>query len=397
MEFFKRTWAEIDLDALQHNFQAIASRLPEKTRMMAVVKADAYGHCDRFVAGELQRLGVHWFGVSNLEEALSLRRCGIEGDILILGLTPPEKAGVLAAHRITQTVYSSDYAESLSKEAVRRQVTVCCHLKLDSGMRRIGFLIGEGQDPSDEILAVATLPGLSFTGIFSHFSSADDTTPEGQQFTALQMRRCDELIAALAEKGLTFPLRHLQNSAGILNLDRQDELARAGLILYGLPVGTLPGRELSLKPVMSIRSTISMVKTVEPGEPVGYSRTYTTQEPTRIATVPIGYADGYLRLLSNRASMLVRGCRAPIVGNICMDQLMLDVSHIPEAKAGDLVTVVGRDGQEEITFDELAALAGTISYELVCLVGKRVPRVCRRGGKVVQVFDYLDYQENSLE
>ena len=211
------------------------------------------------------------------------------------------------------------------------------------------------------------------------------------------MRRCDELIAALAEKGLTFPLRHLQNSAGILNLDRQDELARAGLILYGLPVGTLPGREPSLKPVMSIRSTISMVKTVEPGEPVGYSRTYTTQEPTRIATVPIGYADGYLRLLSNRASMLVRGCRAPIVGNICMDQLMLDVSHIPEAKAGDLVTVVGRDGQEEITFDELAALAGTISYELVCLVGKRVPRVCRRGGKVVQVFDYLDYQENSLE
>lgn len=390
MDFFKRTWAEIDLDALEENYREIRRRLPEKTAVMAVVKADAYGHCDRFVAGELQRLGVKWFGVSNLEEALSLRRCGIQGSILILGLTPPEKADILAENHITQTVYSAEYAALLSAEAVRRQVVVEGHLKLDSGMRRIGFLIGEGEDPADEIEAVCQLPGLRLNGIFSHFSSSDDLTPEGRAFTALQQRRCDQLLQRLAERGICFPLRHLQNSAGIVNLDCGYELVRAGLILYGLPVAALPQRQLALKPVMSIRSIVSMVKPVAPGEPVSYCRTYTTQKITRVATVPIGYADGYLRLFSNRASVLIHGQRAPIIGNICMDQLMVDVSGIEGVETGDLVTVVGRDGDQEITFDELAALAGTISYELVCLVGKRVPRVCLKGGQTVGVFDYLD-------
>ncbi len=389
MDFFKRTWAEIDLDALEGNYRAIRARVPEKTDIMAVVKADAYGHCDRFAARALAALGVGWFGVSNLEEALSLRSHGIDGEILVLGLTPPEKAGVLAAHNITQTVYSLLYAEGLSCEAVKQNVCVSCHLKVDTGMRRIGFQVGEGLDPVPEIEAACRLPGLIFGGIFSHFSSADDLTPAGQAFTALQKSRFDALTAQLAERGLDFPLRHLQNSAGIANLDADYELVRAGLILYGLPVDTLPGRALPLEPVMSIRSVVSMVKETAPGEPVSYGRTFTTQSPARLATIPIGYADGYLRLFSNRASVLIRGKRAPIVGNICMDQLIADVSAIPEAIAGDLVTVVGRDGGEEITFDELATLAGTINYELVCLVGKRVPRICRRGGEVVDVCDYL--------
>lgn len=390
MEFFKRTWAEIDLDALDENYRQIRKRLPAETDVLAVVKADAYGHHDRFVALELQRLGVCWFGVSNLEEALSLRRCGVTGQVLILGVTPPEKAGVLAREGITQTILSLEYAAALSAEAVRQGVTVEGHVKLDSGMRRIGFFIGDGQDPADEIRQACSLPGLRLNGIFSHFSSADDLSPEGQAFTALQRERCDRLIEELRQRGVTFPLRHLQNSAGILNLDGAYELARAGLILYGMPVDTLPGREMELHPVMSIRSEVAMVKTVEPGEPVSYSRTYTTKEITRIATVPIGYADGYLRLFSNRASVLIRGRRAPIIGNVCMDQMMVDVSGIPDVRQGDRVTVVGRDGEDEITFGELASLVGTINYELVCLVGKRVPRVCCRGGRVIDVFDYLD-------
>ncbi|MBR6789418.1 MAG: alanine racemase [Oscillospiraceae bacterium] len=390
MEFLKRTWAEVDLDLLAHNYHRIRERLPEKTGILAVVKADGYGHHDRFAAMELQELGVNWFGVSNLDEALSLRRCGVTGKILILGITPPEKADVLAAENITQIILSADYAARLSREAQKHGVTVEGHIKVDTGMRRIGFFVGEGIDPAGEIAAVSKLPGLSVQGIFSHFSSSDDLTPEGFAFTALQKKRFDDLIVRLGERGVSFPLRHLQNSAAILNLDCDYELARAGLILYGMSGGTIPGRELDLKPVMSIRSTVAMVKTVEPGEPVSYSRTYTTSAPTRVATVPIGYADGYLRMFSNRASVLIRGQRAPIIGNVCMDQMMVDVSHIPDVTEGDLVTVVGRDGEEEITFDELAAIAGTISYELVCLVGKRVPRVCRKNGKVVDVFDYLD-------
>ena len=390
MEFLKRTWAEIDLNALDHNYREIRNRLPAGTGIMAVVKADGYGHHDRFAALELQELGVEWFGVSNLEEALSLRRCGVTGRILILGFTPPEKADLLAAENITQTILSTDYAARLSAEAVKKGVTVEGHVKLDTGMRRIGFFVGPEDDPTEEIAAVCGLPGLSLNGIFSHFSSSDDLTPEGLAFTEQQRQRFDNVVEKLAHRGITFRLRHLQNSAGILNQNCNYELARAGLILYGMAVDALPGRELDLHPVMTLRSTVAMVKTIESGEPVSYSRTYTTPAPTKVATVPIGYADGYLRMFSNRASVLIRGKRAPIIGNVCMDQMMVDVSGIPDVTEGDRVTVVGRDGGEEITFDELAAIAGTINYELVCLVGKRVPRVCLKDGKVVDVFDYLD-------
>ena len=194
MEFLKRTWAEVDLDILAHNYREIRNRLSGTTDMMAVVKADGYGHHDRFVALELQELGVRWFGVSNLDEALSLRRCGIEGKILILGTTPPEKAGVLAAENITQTILSLDYACRLSKEAAKRGATVEGHVKVDTGMRRIGFFVGDGYDPADEIAKACTLPGLSLKGIFSHFSSSDDLTPEGIAFTALQKQRFDSLV-----------------------------------------------------------------------------------------------------------------------------------------------------------------------------------------------------------
>lgn len=388
MEFFKRTWAEINLDALDENTEAIRAALPAGTEMMAVVKADAYGHGDRMVSRELESLGIKWFGVSNLEEAVSLRTAGIRGDILIFGYTPPGFAGELSRQNISQAVFNAGYAEELSAAAQEAGVTVKGHLKIDTGMGRIGFPCGHPDDTLDDLIRCCKLPGLSITGIFSHFSSSDDPSPEGVAYTREQQRRFDAVTNGLKKQGISIPFRHLQNSAGIVSYpDSHYEGVRAGIILYGQPLDFLPGRGIRLRPVMSLRSTVAMVKTVEKGDCISYSRTFTAPKTMRIATIPVGYADGYLRAFSNRADVLIRGKRAPVIGNVCMDQLMVDVSHIPDASVNDLVTLAGQDGGEEITFSELAGIAGTIHYELLCLVGKRVPRVFLRGGKVVEVRD----------
>ena len=386
MEFLKRTWAEINLDALRHNIEAIRSAIPPKTGIIAVVKADAYGHGDGYIASELEQLGIRFFAVSNLEEALSLRRKGIKGNILILGPTPHRRAADLAGYGITQTVYSSD----LSRAAVAAGVTVHCHIKLDTGMGRIGFVVREDQDPTEEIQKVTSLPGLQFDGIFSHFSSADDITPEGEAYTVLQQQRFDRTVASLEAAGIHFTCRHLQNSAGIENeRDCLYDYVRAGIILYGMPVDTKKGCALDLHPLLSIRSVVTMVKTLHAGNAVSYGRHYTTDQDRIIATVPIGYADGYLRCMSCKASVLIRGKRARVIGNVCMDQIMVDVTDIPGVSEEDVVTIVGTDGDDCITFDELAGYADTISYELFCLIGKRVPRVYYRDGKEVGAVNYL--------
>ena len=390
MEFLKRTWAEINLDALKHNIEAIRSAVPPQTGIIAVVKADAYGHGDGYIAGELEQLGIHFFAVSNLEEALSLRRKGVKGDILILGPTPYRRAADLAGYGITQTVYSSQYAGDLSRAAVAAGVKVHCHIKLDTGMGRIGFVVREDQDPAEEIKQVTSLPGLQFDGIFSHFSSADDITPEGEAYTMLQQQRFDRTVAALEAAGIHFTFRHLQNSAGIENeRSCQYDYVRAGIILYGMPVDTKKGCALDLQPLLSIRSVVTMVKTIHAGNAVSYGRHYTTDKDRIIATVPIGYADGYLRCMSGKASVLIRGKRARVIGNVCMDQIMVDVTDIPGVSEEDIVTIVGTDGDDCITFDELAGYADTISYELFCLIGKRVPRVYYREGKEVGAVNYL--------
>ncbi|MEG2597501.1 MAG: alanine racemase [Oscillospiraceae bacterium] len=390
MDFLKRTWAEIDLDALAANLHEIQKRLSPSTKLMAIVKADAYGHGDIFIARELEKLGITDFGVSNLEEALSLRKDGIEGEILILGVTPASFAKQLADYDITQTVCSSSYAAELCHTATESNVRVKCHIKLDTGMGRIGFVVGDDMDPTAEIAEVCALPHLHFCGIFSHFSSSDDKSEAGISYTQKQMERFDRTIASLEAKGIHFQTKHLQNSAGILNLPNcRYDLVRAGIIMYGLPVAALPGCEIPLTPVMSIRSMISMVKYVHAGDCISYSRKFTAEKERRLATVPIGYADGYLRAFSGKASMIVNGHYAKIVGSICMDQLMLDVTDIPDVKDGDIATVIGTDGACSICFDDLAELANTINYEMVCLVGKRVPRVYLKNGKVVGVVDYI--------
>ncbi len=390
MNFFKRTWAEIDLDALSDNTRQIRALLPAGCEMMAVVKADAYGHGDRAVSLEMQRMGVRWFGVSNLEEAVSLRTAGISGEILIFGFTPPSCARELAARNIVQAVFDPDYARQLNAAAESAGISVRGHLKIDTGMGRIGFSCGE----IEEAAAACRLPALQIEGIFSHFSSSDDPSEEGIAYTRAQRERFDRLTAGLAARGISIPFRHLQNSAGIVSYpDARYEAVRAGIILYGHQLDFLPGRSISLKPVMSLRSTVAMVKTVPAGSCISYSRTFTAPREMRVATVPAGYADGYLRAFSNRADVLIRGKRAPVIGNVCMDQLMVDVSGIPDVRVDDLVTLAGRDGEEEISFAELARIAGTIHYELLCLVGKRVPRVYLRGGKVVEVRDLANLYE----
>lgn len=389
MDFLKRTWAEIDLDSLRTNTEAVRGCLSSGTELMAVVKADAYGHGDRMVSRELAGMGVTHFGVSNFEEAAGLRNAGIEGEILIFGVTPPALAKELARHRVTQAILNLDYARQLSQVAQQAGVTVDGHLKLDTGMGRIGFVVGRPSGTKETLAAACQLPGLRITGAFSHFSSSDDLSEEGMRYTREQYLRFRAATEELKKTGISLPFLHLQNSAGIVSYpEYQFDGARAGIILYGQPLDYLPGHSLKLRPVMSLRSTIAMVKDVRPGDCISYSRAFRAEKPLRIATVPAGYADGYLRAFSNKAAVLIRGHRARVVGNVCMDQMMVDVTGIPDAACGDLVTLAGRDGDEEITFSELAALAGTIHYELLCLVGKRVPRLYLRGGEVVKVLDF---------
>lgn len=386
--FLKRTWAEIHLDRLDHNVSALRAYLPPQTKLMGVVKADGYGHGDKFIAGELSRVGIDFFAVSNLAEALSLRRGGISGRILILGFTPPDQAAVIARERIVQTVFSPDYAEQLSRACVAADVDVCVHIKLDTGMNRIGLASETGQIV-EQIQAICRLPRLIPEGIFSHLSSADEADEEGKRYTRLQLERYQRVLAELEAHNLHFSCRHLQNSAGIAFLPGLHyDYARAGIVLYGVAPSDVP-LPFPLKPVMELKTVVSMVKEIPAGSAVSYGRRFVSEHPMRLATVPIGYADGYPRLLSNKGEMLVHGQRARVLGNICMDQLMLDVSGIEGVSMGDTVTVVGEDGGDRITFDELAAKIGTISYELMCLIGRRVPRVYRRGQETVAVIDYI--------
>lgn len=386
-DFLKRTWAEINLDNLNYNISSIKSKLNPQTKLIAVVKADAYGHGDCFIADELVENGVDFFAVSNLAEALSLRKAGITCDIIILGFTPPIKASELAALGITQTVFSTEYARQLSDFAMCQKCTVKVHIKFDTGMGRIGFVENDSVSSVGEVLKLFSCSQLCITGIYSHLSSADAVDSQSTKYTRMQVERFNHVISQLKERGINNFVTHLQNSAGISCLENAEyDYARAGIVIYGVqPSEHISG--IDLKPIMSLKTVISMVKMVPVGAEISYGRTFVTTHPTRIATVPMGYADGYPRLLSNRGYMLINGQKAPIIGNICMDQLMLDVSKIDNVCQGDIVTVVGRDGENEISFPEIAAIIGTIGYELMCIIGKRVPRVYFKNGERIAVSD----------
>lgn len=372
MEFLHRTWAEIDLDALVHNLEIVKSRAGG-ARLMAVVKADAYGHSARYIAPVLEEHGVSAFAVSNIEEAVTLRGCGISRPILILGYTPVSMAQQLYMNDITQCVYSSEYAHQLSESAVRSGVTVNIHIKLDTGMGRIGFDCRSAELCGiDDAIAAARLPGLSFGGIFTHFAVSDRTPDEEDGFTDAQYRRFRAAAARFCEAGLPPRMCHCCNSAAFcLDPEKHDDLCRPGIILYGLTPA--PGLHLDadFRPVMTLKSVVSMVKRLRAGDTVNYGRTFRAEREMTVATVTAGYADGYPRLLSNRGAVLVRGARAPIIGRVCMDQLSVDVSGIPDVRQGDEVILFGPG----LPVEELAELCGTINYEIVCGITQRVPRV----------------------
>lgn len=396
LDFIRRTWAEIDLDAIAHNYREIrrelesatklenAARTETATKMCCVVKADAYGHGAVTVAREYESLGADWLAVSNLEEAEELRGAGIRLPILILGYTPPELALRLCHGSFSQTILSLNYAARLSDVAQRGGYTVKGHIAVDTGMSRIGFLY---QDPErdkgsvDEMVRACQMPGIIPEGIFTHFSVADGGE-EGRYCTNRQFRIFTHAISLLKQRGITFRLHHCANSAAVLDYPEFHlDMVRPGIILYGLqPSGEVENR-LDLRPAMRLKSTVSLVKQVEKGTTVSYGRCFTADRAMLIGTVPVGYADGYPRALFGKGWVLICGKRAPIVGRICMDQLMVDLSDIPEAKVGDEVVLFG----SEPTADEAASLVGTIGYELVCGVSRRVSRVYLRQGKAISV------------
>lgn len=390
--FFRRTWAQINLDAIENNYNEIKKNISKNSEILCILKADAYGHGASVLAREYEKMGVNWFAVSNLEEALQLRYNGAKKNILILGYTPASMADTLAKFNISQTVFSAKYAKDLSDFAVKSNVVVNAHIKIDTGMSRIGFVFHDKvRDIGiiDSIKKISELNGLKMEGIFTHFATAD----EGGIYeinTRRQFKNFTTVIEKLKELGINIPIKHCSNSAGILNYPEMNlDLVRAGLILYGLYPSGYQTLNLKLQRAMELKTVISQIKEVEKQTAISYGSTFITNRRTKIATVPIGYADGYLRCFSGKAEMLVCGKRAPVIGRVCMDQLMLDVTDIDGINENSEVTVFGTDGKETITLEELAKISGTINYELLCLLSKRVPRIYTKDGKQVEELNYI--------
>ncbi|MBQ9416525.1 MAG: alanine racemase [Clostridia bacterium] len=382
----KRTWAEIDLDAAKQNYLFLQSRLCGGAKMCCVIKANGYGHGAVELARLYEALGAAFFAVSNLEEALQLREAGLKLPVLILGYTPPACAPLLARYDIRQCVFSSEYGQALSGEAVRSKCEVTVHIKLDTGMGRIGFLCRGRQRQCKEAAQVCRLPGLKPEGVFTHFCVADEA--QGQSATNAQFEAFLNGIEAIEKERVRFEIRHCANSAAILAYPRTHlDMARAGISLYGLAPSRDLENQASVVPVMTLKSVIAHIKDVQPGETVGYGATYVASETRRVATVCIGYADGLPRLCGQgRYAFLVSGCKAPILGRVCMDQVMIDVTGI-DCTPGDEVEIFGR--HPGFTAEDLASAAGTIGYETVCDVGIRVPRIYIRDGKAVELTDLL--------
>ena len=386
---WERTWAQVDMNAIRHNYNVIRGALPSSVKLCCVVKANAYGHGAGKLAPLYEQLGVDWFAVSNIEEALQLRRYGVTRPVLILGYTPTTCAALLAENDFSQCVYSAEYGRRLSAAAAENGVTVKIHVKLDTGMGRLGFRVpGDGEDSVTGAVEVCRLPALEAEGVFTHFATADEGEA-GDAFFHGQEERFIEALNAFAAAGIRFPIRHCANSAALSDHPAcRMDMVRAGIVLYGLQPSADLREPLPLMPAMSLKSVVSHVKTVQKGATVSYGRTFTAPCEMRIATVPIGYADGFWRQSgAGGVRLTVRGQQALILGRVCMDQLMLDVSHIPEVQIGDEVTVFGT--APAMTAEEIAACNGTIGYEIVCAVGERVPRLYMEDGQLVDALDNL--------
>ena len=371
--YLKRAWAEVSLSQLKKNMEIIRGLNSEGTDIMAVVKADAYGHGYERVCSTLaEECGIKYFAVSNLDEAISVRSYCPDADILILGYTPPEYAHEIAQYDIIQGVVSTDYANALSQNSDK---PVRCHVKIDTGMGRIGLRHEKPADCAKEIEFITKINGLSVEGIYTHFAVADSDEPDNVKYTEAQEKYITDTYDELLKLGIKLPHMHFMNSAATCYRNSaRSTLSRAGIIIYGLHPDISLDIPEGLEPIMELKAVISQVKEIPEGACVSYGRTFVAPHQMKVATVTIGYADGYSRMLSSKGEILVHGRRCKIIGRVCMDQLMIDVSGV-EARSGDIVTLIGRDGDDCITADELAAVYGTIGYEVVCGISKRVPRI----------------------
>ena len=379
---FDNTYVKIDLDAIAANLDAVSAK--SGVKVMAVVKADAYGHGAVSIA-RLLRDKCAFFGVSNVAEALELRQAGLRNPILILGYTPVDAFPVVIRKDIRPAIFHYEDALALSRAAVRLGKTAHFHFAVDTGMSRIGFQATE--ESADLCAQIAALPGLDAEGLFSHFATADCADLTRSHAQAALFDRFDGMLRA---RGVEIPIRHLDNSAGLMNFPCRYEMVRSGIVTYGMyPSDEVRPELLALKPALSWYSRVTHLKTLPAGREISYGGTYATTRPTRVATVPVGYADGYRRSLSGRFYVLIRGKRAPILGRVCMDQMMVDVTEIPDVTLNDTVTLVGRDGDETITMEGIAAAADSFNYEFVCGISRRVPRIYCQDGKIVHSVRYL--------
>lgn len=393
----KRAYAEIHMDRVRRNLQKIKGILPPNTQVMAIVKANAYGHDDLSIAQLLEDQGVNYFGVSNLHEGRRLRDHGVKGEILVLGYTAPYCLESLLKWNIIPTIVSEDHAKAFSQKAKELQTekSLKCHLAMDTGMGRLGVRCthaGELTDAINTIKNLHALPGITLDGIFTHYAVADSLDPADIEYTRGQEKIFAEVIAALENCGIHFNHRHISNSAGTVSYEGQGftgTLARAGILLYGLSPSPDTPLPFTPEPVMDLKAEVSMVKEVPAGTFVSYGRHWQAKTPRRIATLTIGYADGLSRLLSGKGHVLFPSGKAPIIGSICMDQLMVDVTDIEGVTTGDMAVVLGRAGENAVTADQLAAIYGSIGYEVVCGISRRIPRVILDENTIKDVVCYL--------
>ncbi len=371
----KRAWAEIHLDRLKRNLEKCRGLLKAPCEPICVVKANCYGHGAEGILPCLEEAGAKWYAVSNVVEAIELRELGVKGEILILGYTPPQNACELVKYDIIQAVTEYDYAVELCRSLPAGK-KVRCHIAVDTGMTRIGIRSQSFDELCGLCEKTIRLDGIDVQGIFTHLSAADSEKPEDMEFTRRQIELVCEVKRELELRGVKVGCLHFLNSAGAAyHFDPRSDFARFGIMLYGLRPDFHRELPVSLEPVMELKACVSQVKTVEPGTSVSYGRSFITGRETKIATVSIGYADGYPRLLSNMARVIIKGQYAPVIGRVCMDQLMIDVTEVPDVKEGDVVTMFGSDGNLSVTADELADSYGSIGYELVCGISQRVPRI----------------------
>ena len=377
--FGRRCWAEVDLDQIVANYRIYQAHMPVRKEVMCVVKANAYGHGDVPVASALTRAGCRRFAVSNVEEAVRLREGGVPGEILILGYTPVSEAGLLSRYQITQALTDESYARELAEAA---EAPIRCHYALDTGMRRIGL---NADEPERAAQAVLHAPEkLRVTGIFTHLCAAD--TPEeadSRAFTLAQQEKAERVLGLLHAAGRTDIVLHGLNSAGgLFYPEEKTAFSRLGIILYGLAPDRSNVLPEGIRPALSLKSAVGLVKRIRPGDTVGYGRTFRADREMTVATLPVGYADGFSRALSGRGHVLIRGQEAPILGRVCMDQTMVDVSAIPDTVRGDEAVILGQSGERRQTADDLAAQTGTIGYEIVCAISPRVPRIYLQTGNI---------------